>query len=107
MKSLNMSKLLDVARLTLSLLVYPLIVSWDTSYWVPVQCQKDQQPDPYAGTCLSLARHTNQMKFTEKEHFDKWMEGFKKTDPRFTVGNIEVYEYDSKRTVPKSDTPKK
>jgi len=84
----------------LLMLIYPLIVTWETAYWVPVQCPEKQQPDTYAGNCIAEQKFIHQAKFTEKTDFDKWMEGIKKEDPRFKVKNVQVFEYDDKRTKP-------
>lgn len=80
------------------LLIYPLIVTWENTYWVPVQCKEGQQPETYAAACLSQAKQQNSRMFTEKEDFEKWMAGLNKSETRFAVSNVKVYEYDDKRT---------
>lgn len=93
-------------RLLPYLLAFPFIVTWETTYWIPAQCEKDQQPNIYAGNCINQVKGKNQVKFTDKPSFDKWMEGMKKGDPRFVVENIEVYEFDDKASETKKNLAK-
>lgn len=78
--------------------IFPLIVSWNILYWVPVQCQKNQTPDPYVGACLQQGRFQGERRFTEKEDYEKWVKGIPKNDQRFSIQDIEVYEFDDRRT---------
>lgn len=82
----------------LLMLIFPLIVTWETVYNVPVQCPEKQAADQYAGNCVAKQTLAHQVKFTERVDFNTWKEGLKKADPRFGIQNVEVYEYDDKET---------
>lgn len=78
--------------------IYPLIVTWTVTYGVPGPCNKNQAPNAYLGACIEQIKFKGEKRFTEKVDYEAWVKDIPKTDPRFTISDLTVYEYDDKRT---------